>query len=62
MQRKNDALTRLDKEEAVVQDRETLKGELLNILKPGEAIPAALRRLGGGKQGKRTLMCYHNLF
>ena len=35
----------------MVQDREALKRELLSILKPGESIPAALRRLGGSKQG-----------
>jgi len=51
IQRKNDALEKLDDEAPIVHDREALKEGLLQLLQPGETIPAGLRRLGGGKSG-----------
>lgn len=51
-QRKTDALDKLDQQAPMVHDRESLKSGLLRLLQPGESIPAALRRLGGGRPGE----------
>jgi hypothetical protein len=52
LQRKTAALETLDSQQETAPDRESLKTTLLKILVPGETVPAALRRLGGGKQAR----------